>query len=143
MLSRISSRLPIYAHKVAPIAPGSSSPKVQLLYAAVLALSEHHGSYYAVAWLKTLVGNLVPIIMDTIADWEDLELSDGQPNNHGEVSDLNDYQGSSTSVFGVLHDQTEDQSKPEFFGFEDDDPDFLAELLETHLSQLDPLDEDI
>ncbi|KAG8715130.1 hypothetical protein FRC08_010959 [Ceratobasidium sp. 394] len=127
VLARIAGRLPLYAHKV-PLsnsAPHEIDPyKAQLLYAAVSALAEHHGEECAVQWLKTLVGNLVPVIMEAIADWDDLDIDDED------------------GIGDLVDDRHREQPKTLLVDSELDDSD-LAELLETHLRDLDPHDEEV
>ncbi|CAE6354627.1 unnamed protein product [Rhizoctonia solani] len=136
VLSRVSARLPIYAHKVSPIIPTAgncSAPKVQLLYATFSALSEQHNSDYVAEWLKVLVGNMVPIIMDTVSDWEDT-------NGEGVERVLGEQIGAETGNphLTVIHN---DEGRSNFELYEDeDDPDRLAELLANHLTGLDVLD---
>ncbi|CAE6470912.1 unnamed protein product [Rhizoctonia solani] len=135
VLSRISARLPIYAHKVSPISPAAgncSVPKVQLLYAALSALSEQNSSDVS-DWLKTLVGNVVPVIMDTVSDWED---ANGQGIEYERTET-----GTETGNFHLTviddDDQVEGRSN---FDLYEDDPDRLAELLDSHLTGLDDID---
>ncbi|CAE6478466.1 unnamed protein product [Rhizoctonia solani] len=142
VLSRVSARLPIYAHKVSPIIPSAgncSVPKVQLLYATLSALSEQHNSDYVTEWLKMLVGNMVPIIMDTVSDWEDAN-GEGAEHVSGEGA------GTETGNFHltIIHDDDQVEGRSNFDLYEDeDDPDRLAELLANHLTELDVLDEEI
>ncbi|CAE6480884.1 unnamed protein product [Rhizoctonia solani] len=142
VLSRVSARLPIYAHKVAPIIPTAgncSVPKVQLLYAALSTLSEQQNSDYVTEWLKVLVGNMVPIIMDTVSDWEDsngeeVERTSGEPA------------GTETGKFHltIIDDDDQLEGRSNFALYEgEDDPDRLAELLANHLTELDVLDKQI
>ncbi|GAB1520656.1 hypothetical protein RhiTH_003740 [Rhizoctonia solani] len=138
ILSRISARLPIYAHKVSPISPTAgncSIPKVQLLYAALSASSEQNNSDVS-EWLKTLVGNVVPVIMDTVSDWEDA-------NAQG-VEYEREETGTETGNFHltVIDDDDQVEGRSSFDLYEDeDDPDRLAELLAGHLTGLNALDE--
>lgn len=77
VLSRMASRLPLYAHRLPASSKGldnADPPKVQLLYAIVSALTEQHDQAHVEGWLKMLVGNLVQVIMDAVADWEDLQV---------------------------------------------------------------------
>jgi hypothetical protein len=137
VLSRISARLPIYAHKVSPISSAAgncSVPKVQLLYAAFSAVSEQNNSDVS-EWLKTLVGNVVPVIMDTVSDWED---ADGQGVEY-ERTEV----GAETGNFHltVIDDDDQVEGRSNFDLYEDeDDPDRLAELLDSHLAGLDAID---
>ncbi|KAG8767211.1 hypothetical protein FRC12_006388 [Ceratobasidium sp. 428] len=127
VLARIAARLPLYAHKVPSTssAPDEIDPyKTQLLYAAVSALAEHHGEHYAIEWLKTLVGNLVPVIMEAIADWDDLDI---------------DEEG---SLDGIEEGRHREPPKSLLVDSELDDSD-LAELLEHHLRDLDPIDDEL
>ncbi|KAH7337090.1 hypothetical protein B0J17DRAFT_718987 [Rhizoctonia solani] len=142
VLSRVSARLPIYAHKVAPIIPTAgncSVPKVQLLYAALSALSEQQNSDYVTEWLKVLVGNMVPIIMDTVSDWE--------ASNGEEVErTLGEPAGTETGKFQltIIDDDDQLEGRSNFALYEgEDDPDRLAELLANHLTELDVLDKEI
>ncbi|KAG8685366.1 hypothetical protein FRC11_010704 [Ceratobasidium sp. 423] len=142
VLSRVSARLPIYAHKVSPIIPSAgncSVPKVQLLYAALSALSEQQNSDYVTEWLKTLVGNMVPIIMDTVSDWGDAN-GEGAEHASGGVA------GTETENphLTIVHDDDQVEGRSNFDPYEDeDDPDRLAELLANHLTEMDVLDEEI
>ncbi|CAE6438578.1 unnamed protein product [Rhizoctonia solani] len=142
VLSRVSARLPIYAHKVSPIIPTAgncSVPKVQLLYAALSALAEQQNSDYVAEWLKVLVGNMVPIIMDTVSDWEDT-------NGEGVECILGERAATETGnpYLTIIDDDDPAEGRSNFDLYEDeDDPDRLAELLATHLTGLDALDEEI
>ncbi|QRV92335.1 hypothetical protein RhiJN_20353 [Ceratobasidium sp. AG-Ba] len=126
VLSRVASRLPLYAHKV-PLAlsgPHEVDPyRTQLLYAAISALVEHHGEDDTAQWIKTLVGNVVPVIMDAISDWDDLDAD----HSESVEMELDEHQPASRSL---LVDSELDDSD-------------LADLLEKHLAHLDPLDEHI
>ncbi|KAG8736832.1 hypothetical protein FRC10_008804 [Ceratobasidium sp. 414] len=127
VLARIAGRLPLYAHKIPSVSgsPHEIDPyKAQLLYAAVSALAEHHGEECAIQWLKTLVGNLVPVIMEAIADWDDLNIND------------------EGGIGGFEKGEYKEQPKTLLVDSELDDSD-LAELLETHLRGLDPHDQEV
>ncbi|CAE7146645.1 unnamed protein product [Rhizoctonia solani] len=133
VLSRVSARLPIYAHKVSPIFPSAgncSVPKVQLLYAAFSALSEQENSDYVAEWLKVLVGNLVPIIMDTVSDWEDTkgEGVEGVSSQRPDTETGNPH-------LTIIDDDDPAEGRSSFDLYEDD-PDRLAELLASHLTGL-------
>ncbi|KAF8755063.1 hypothetical protein RHS01_05753 [Rhizoctonia solani] len=109
--------------------------KVQLLYAALSASSEQNNSDVS-EWLKTLVGNVVPVIMDTVSDWEDA-------NAQG-VEYEREETGTETGNFHltVIDDDDQVEGRSSFDLYEDeDDPDRLAELLAGHLTGLNALDE--
>jgi hypothetical protein len=109
-----------------------------------MALSEHHGGDCTAEWLKTLTGNLIPVIMDTVADWEDSCSQSGQPNSHGRVGSAMADTAHSKSDLVTTDDQLEGRSRTKSFDSDNGPDDLdLAEWLESHLLELGPLDDEV
>lgn len=154
VLSRIASRLPLYAYRLPPSGKSldnADPPKVQLLYAVVSVLTEQYDQAHVEGWLKMLMGNLVPVIMDAVADWEDLRAEPTGERylclNLGSLSlicaDPTDAMSEDLRNLAIINHQVEGRSRTETFDSDDDDDQDLATLLESHLLGLDPLDDDM
>ncbi|KAJ1303231.1 hypothetical protein OPQ81_011429 [Rhizoctonia solani] len=120
--------------------PGTVRAVIEAQIAKPAVLSRATAPYqsdYVAEWLKMLVGNMVPVIMDTVSDWEDASTEDVE-----RVLGVQTGTEMGNPHLTIIEDDDHVESRSNFELYEDD-PDRLAELLANHFTGLDALDEEI